>query len=78
MNAQAQFWADFYGWCLGLGFVILLSVIFTVHSLLTGKWGSSRQEHRQEMQKMRLRAKLVRKGVDPEYVKFLEKQNENM
>jgi hypothetical protein len=36
-----------------------------------------RQVHRHEMQKLRLRAELARKGMDPDYIGFLEKKGHN-
>ena len=86
MNGTAIFWRDFYSWSLALGFILVLTVIviFTVLAAVNGmnlfapliRAFESRQRHRHEMAKMRLRAELARKGMDPDYVAFMQKEVE--
>jgi hypothetical protein len=73
MNPQAQFWADFYAWSLALGFITVIALIIAFSCVWTSPWNIKRQQHRHEIKQMELRAKLTQKGVDPEYIAFLEK-----
>jgi hypothetical protein len=73
------------GWVMALSFILALVLIaflwFSVHK---GDFHNPfapfiraferRQQHKHEMALIRLRAELTRKGVDPEYVKQLEKE----
>lgn len=76
MNSGTSFPPQFYGWCLGLGFILIAALLyiawndgffsFIIRALET------RQKHRHELEKIRMRAELARKGTDPSYIRFLE------
>lgn len=73
MTPQQQFWAYFYGWCLALGFVLIIIVIALSASGHL-KWIDRWQEHRLKMAELKLRAKLTQSGLDADYVRHLEKK----
>jgi membrane protein required for beta-lactamase induction len=71
------------GWGVALGFILTVLVV----SLLAAGVGNGsvksplapfiraferRQAHRHKMAELRLRAKIVRSGSDPEYIRFLQ------
>jgi hypothetical protein len=65
-------------WSLGLGFVLTIVIIGCVIAAVAsqtfqGNW-RVRQHSRRAMKVMKFKAELARKGTDPEYVKFLEKE----
>lgn len=71
------------GWTMALSFMFaVLLVIMIWCGVYYGKFApvirafESRQKHRHEMAKMKLRAELIKKGMDPEYVAFMQKEME--
>lgn len=91
MNGQQHYWDLFFAWCLGLGFLLTLilviaGIVFMYDMVDHGKsvnpfgpfiraferW----HKNRENMKYLRTRANLVKKGLDPEYVKVLEKELE--
>ncbi len=87
MSSSRHFWDTFYAWSLGLGFVIIVFAGIVIawgvaeHNITLSnplqpviRIMERRQVHRHEMQKLRLRAELARKGMDPDYIGFLEKK----
>lgn len=69
---------EFYGWCLALGFFLIAALIFVAWSCNIPeafvRAYETRQKHRHELEKIRLRAELARRGTDPAYIKFLEEE----
>lgn len=71
------------GWTMALSFIFAMTLVIIIScgvyngcfSPLTRVF-ESRQRHRHEMAKMKLRAELVKKGMDPEYVAFMQKEME--
>jgi hypothetical protein len=86
MTPEQQQWANnFHAWCLGLGFIVTIVVVCYIGFLIhEGDFGNpfspfvrafeARQRHRHFMQAMKLRVELTKTGLDPEYVKFIEKE----
>lgn len=85
MTAQQHFWDLFFAWSLGLGFLLLLIfIIFIWSSIYEGNFGNpfapfirafeKRQAHKHELERIKLRAQLVNNGIDPEYIKVLERE----
>lgn len=77
MTAQQRFWDAFYGWSLGLGF-ILAAVIVTAVCVSLRRGGFLRgmlirwQQHRLHQRKLEAMAKLARTGLDAGYAEFLD------
>lgn len=82
-----HFWNQMYGWGLALGFLLTVTLIIATclmidNGVLRNPFApfirafESHQKHRQEMAKMKLRAALIKKGMDPDYVAFMEKGGE--
>ena len=78
--------ADFYGWCLTLGFILVMTVLIGMYSLISRNHRVNPlapfiraferlQVHHLEMKRLKARANLARSGLDPEYVQFLENKN---
>ena len=71
---------EFWGWCLALGFLLAVALLFFAwsdHKSINPfapfiRAYETRQKHKHELAKIRLRAELARKGIDPGYIKFLE------
>lgn len=82
MNSQQHFWDLFFAWSLGLGFVLIIILTVTIAILIDEdklhapfsrafeRWHKQRNMERT----MKLRAELIRKGIDPKYVEFMEKE----
>ena len=78
---------EFYGWCLGLGFVLIGGTILLVALGVAGGHLESInpfapfiraferwQQHHHRMKELELRAKMIHAGIDEEYVTFMEKK----
>jgi hypothetical protein len=78
MSAQQHFWDLFMAWGLGLGFVVIIVILAAAIGMMTSSTFQSewklRRAHKRQKQLMKMRAELSRRGTDPEYVKFLEKE----
>lgn len=73
------------GWILACSFIIVIVIIGMTWNLA---WNNmfknpfapfirafeSRQQHRHEMQKLKWRADAAKHGIDPEYIKVMEKE----
>jgi hypothetical protein len=86
VSPEQSFWNAFYAWSLALGFVlvvvILILVIVAIHEEVFRnplapfiRAFEKRQAHRHRMAELELRARLAKSGVDPEYIKVLEKES---
>lgn len=82
-----HFWEVFYSWSLGLGFVLVVLLIV----MLWTQWYNNdvhnpfgpfiraferRQQLNHKIKMMKVRAQLVHDGLDPDYVKFLDRELE--
>ena len=65
-------WPLFYGWSLALGFILICIIIVAICGYFTSNSHKRRQEHKFEMDKLRLQMQFTRTGSDPDYVKYLE------
>ena len=78
MTAQQSFWNQFMAWSLGLGFVLMLLITVSAICMISSRTGQQiiRDWHEERIarKRIRLRAELTRKGVDPDYIKQLEKE----
>jgi hypothetical protein len=79
-------WFDVIGWSMFIGFVVFCILIAMIWTLIDeGKlrnpfnpWIRGRQEkrrHKMEMERLKTLAGLAAKGLDPDYVKHLERKN---
>lgn len=70
--------ANQVGWLIALGFILIMTVIAGTGRMIASKTGqriiSEWHQERIAAKRIRLRAELTRKGVDPEYIKQLEKE----
>jgi hypothetical protein len=86
MSPEQQFHNDIIGWCLGLGFIILVLVICFVaagvaYDHIHNPFGplirslEARRKVKLEMRRLEHRALLIKNGLDADYVAHLEKKN---
>jgi len=79
----------FYGWCLALGFILVVMLIVVISFGVADEHISNPaapfiraferwQEHHHRMKELELRAAMIRAGIDQEYVQFLEKKNSDV
>lgn len=73
MTSQ-QYWQAFDGWALAVGTLLFIIIIITLCGLFSSKWWRERQRNKHELAKIRLHAEMTRKGVDPDYLAFIEKK----